>query len=108
MDKLSNHATTIAADGDAMVVTYHRTQIVRFTDDTITLRMGGWDTVTTRRKMNQAAAQFRLPFSVYRDKGVTYARSTLTGESRPMDDSGPNYLPRKITAAPHGWDKVEA
>jgi hypothetical protein len=98
MDKLSSHATTIAADGDAMVVTYHRTQIVRFTEGAITLCMGGYDTVTTRRKMNQAAAQFRLPFSVYRDKGETFMRSTLTGETVPMDTTGRNILPRRTRA----------
>ncbi len=99
MDKLSSHATNITHDGAAMVVTYHRTQIVRFTDDTITLCMGGYDTVTTRRKMNQTAAQFRLPFIVYRDKGETYMRSTLTGEAQIMDTMGRNVLPRKIGAS---------
>lgn len=100
MDKLSSHATTIATGEDGSVqVVYHRTQIVRFTDDTITLCMGGYDTVTTRRKMNQAAAQFRLPFTVYRDKGETYMRSTLTGEAQIMDTTGRNVLPRKIGAS---------
>ena len=97
-DKLSSHATTID-HGDATVVTYHATQIVRFDDATITLCMGGHDTETTRRKMNQAAAQFRLPFMVYRDKGETYMRSTLTGEAQIMDTTGRNVLPRKIGAS---------
>lgn len=74
-DKLSSYATTIASDGKYMVVTYHRTQIVKWNDSEIVLDFGGYDTVTTRRKMNQAANQFCLGFSVYRDKGETYVES---------------------------------
>lgn len=98
MDKLSNFATTWTEDGPRIVVCYHRTNIVRADEDTITLNMGGWDTVTTRRKMNQAAAQFCLPFRVYRDKGTTYMRSTLTGEPVEMDTWADNVLPRHVRA----------
>ena len=69
MNKLSPYATTIAACGDLTCVTYHSTQIVAFDRHNITLRTGGWDTVTTRRKMQQASNQFGLGYSVYRDKG---------------------------------------
>lgn len=72
MNKLSNYATTIASCGDLTVITYHSTQIVAFDRRYITLRTGGWDSVTTRRKINQAANQFGLGFTVQRDKGTTY------------------------------------
>jgi len=65
MNALSSYATTVAGDATAMRVTYHSTVIVEWTDTTITLRTGGWDTVTTRRKMNQAANQFGLNFRVF-------------------------------------------
>jgi hypothetical protein len=65
-NKLSTYATTISGDNGTMRVTYHRTTIVEWTDESITLRTGSWDTVTTRRKMNQAFRQFGLGFSVYR------------------------------------------
>lgn len=74
---LSSHSTTAAIAESGIVVTYHHTVIVR-TDPaarTITLDLGGWDTVTTRAKMNQAAAQFGLGFSVFRKDGITYART---------------------------------
>ena len=38
----------------------------------VTLRTGGWDTPTTRRRINQAAAYFGVPLSVYRSKGRTF------------------------------------
>lgn len=72
MNKLSNYATTISGHADLMIVTYHKTQIVAFDSRNITLRTGGWDTVTTRRKMNQASNQFGLGFGVYRQNGVSY------------------------------------
>lgn len=65
MNRLSSYATTVAGDGAAMRVTYHSTVIVEWNADSITLRTGGWDTVTTRRKMEQASRQFGLGFSVY-------------------------------------------
>jgi len=74
MDKLSSYCTTIATAGDLTCITYHSTQIVAFDRHHITLRTGGWDTATTRRKMVQAARQFGLEFSVYRDKGESRVR----------------------------------
>lgn len=65
MDKLSNYATTVATnERDETSVVYHSTAIVTFTANSVTLRSGGYETVTTKRKMNQAANQFNLGFSV--------------------------------------------
>ena len=72
MNKLSPYATTINGRDGKTLITYHSTVIVEFDDKTITLRTGGWDSVTTRRKMNQAANQFGLPFGVHREKGESY------------------------------------
>lgn len=72
MDKLSTYCTTVAKTDEGLIVTYHSTPIVTVDGDLITLKTGGWDTVTTRRKMNQAARQFGLRYSVYRKDGTTY------------------------------------
>ena len=74
MNALSNYATTIAAEEGCTRITYHSTVIVEYDAETIILRTGGWDSVTTRRKMNQAANQFGLDYGVYRDKGESYVR----------------------------------
>lgn len=86
MDKLSTYCTTIARADERTIITYHRTAIVEFDGDTITLRTGGWDSVTTRRKMNQAAAQFGLCYSVFRDKGESFIRQP-NGTVAPLHDS---------------------
>ena len=72
MHKLSNYRTTWFNEGDKGGVTYVRTQIVSWTQDTVTLNSGGYETVTTKRKMNQAANQFALGFGVYQRKGKWY------------------------------------
>ena len=74
-DKLSMYQTTIryedtiiANGGRATVVRYRGTPIVSFNDGCIELDTGGWRSVTTKRKINQAARQFGLGFSVYQSK----------------------------------------
>lgn len=64
MDKLSTYRTSIMATGDKLAIVYANTLIVDKHGDTITLDSGGWETVTTKRKMNQAARQFALGYSV--------------------------------------------
>ena len=68
---LSNYATTWTTDENGNGrVTYHQTTIVEWTPETITLRTGGHHTVTTKKKMNQAADQFHLRFSVVQRRGT--------------------------------------
>ena len=45
-------------------VRYHDTNIVEFTPDTITLNSGGWQTATTKRRMNETASAYGLDFWV--------------------------------------------
>lgn len=77
MDRLSTYRTQVSDDGNGNIsVIYAGTSIVRFSRGDsyyrITLDMGGWDTVTTRRKMNQTARQFGLGYRVYRERGTTW------------------------------------
>lgn len=84
-DKLSTYATTISGDDEfSLIVTYHRTQIVKRKTDCIVLNTGGYNTVTTRRKMNQAANQFNLGYKVAQRKGDTFV--SWRGEVYAYDD----------------------
>lgn len=78
-DKLSPYRTTWTQDGDNIVVCYVRTNIVKADADTVTLDSGGWQTVTTKRKMNQAANQFGLGYGVFQRKGEWFV-TTRDGE----------------------------
>ena len=65
-NKLSTYKTAWTEDANGVgSVIYTNTIIVSWDNDTITLRSGGWETVTTKRKMNQASHQFGLGFGVY-------------------------------------------
>jgi len=69
MDKLSTYKTTINTDKHGTHIVYVSTRIVSFDAHQVTLRSGGWETVTTKRKMNQASNQFGLGFYVRQHKG---------------------------------------
>lgn len=64
-NKLSNYRTAWYDEGNTGSVVYASTAIVSWHDGKVTLRSGGWETVTTKRKMNQAASQFALGFDVF-------------------------------------------
>lgn len=78
-NKLSNYKTTIAARNGNTCITYQSTVIVEFDNECVILRTGGWKSVTTKRKMNQASYQFALGYGVSQICGDWYVR-TATGE----------------------------
>ena len=71
-NQLSTYKTTWNTKGKSGVVTYTDTNIVSWTKGKIVLRSGGWQSVTTKRKMNQASIQFGLDVSVYQHKHTWY------------------------------------
>ena len=84
---LGTHKTTIKHEGGETAVRYHWTDVVTFDNNTITLDTGGYDTVTTKRRMNQASDTFNLGFGVYqknfnwfvdyKGKTIPYPNNTL-------------------------------
>lgn len=85
-NKVGRTATSVTRANGVLVVRYHATDVVSYNENTkeVTLRTGGYDTVTTRLRMNQAARQFGLGFGVGRDKGITYLH--LGGKKQPLVD----------------------
>ena len=64
-DKVGTHKTHIYTSDGYTCIRYHSTEVVKFNDDEIILNSGGWQTVTTKLRMNQASNQFRLGFYVH-------------------------------------------
>jgi hypothetical protein len=65
-NKLSNYRTAWTEDDEGGVVIYAQTKIVEWKKDgKIKLNSDGWQTVTTKRKMNQTSQMFNLGFGVY-------------------------------------------
>ena len=69
----TKRSTTVHLNPDGeSVCRYHWTDVVTWEPGYVTLRTGGYDTMTTRDRMNQCADEYNLGYAVYRDKGETY------------------------------------
>lgn len=84
--KLGRTATTVATEDHVTRVTYHHTVVVEFTDKYIVLRTGGWKTVTTKARMNQASNQFDLGYQVSQSNFIWYV--SFKGKSIEFPNSG--------------------
>lgn len=71
LTKVQGVATKVFEDGADIIVKYHTTEVVRFNTKRIVLNTGGYETKTTRIRMNQASNQFDLGYRVYSRKGNT-------------------------------------
>lgn len=104
MDKLSKYRTTFETGDHGGSVTYVRTRIVAWDKDgNVTLNSGGWRTITTKRKMCQAARQFTLGYAVYQVKGEWFVGIWSAALSRyvkelPFKD-GMTFNPRQTQLA---------
>ena len=67
-------ATTITTAPDGSVaVRYHRTDVATLHPDcSVTLRSGGWRTLTTKRRINQAFEFFGIPARLYQRQHEWY------------------------------------
>lgn len=87
MDKLSTYKTTIEPRGrpGLFAIRYCMTDIVVFDANTVTLDSGGWRTVTTKRKMQQASNQFGLGYGIWQEDHCWYV-SRYQGDKVPFVD----------------------
>ena len=72
---IGRRATAVFTDDDGMTnVVYHETAVVKFDARRVHLNTGGWRTLTTRTRMNQAANQFKLGFQVFQKDFQWYVK----------------------------------
>lgn len=82
---ITRNNTKVFADAGMMVVRLHSTDVVKFDADSIVLNTGGYNTVTTRRRMNEASKQFALGYKVFSKDfsiHVTYGENTFPFDSK--------------------------
>ena len=63
-DKVGTHKTAIYHSDGYTCIRYHSTEVVKFNDDEIILNSGGWQTNTTKSRMNKVSDAFQLGFRV--------------------------------------------
>ena len=81
---VGTHKTSIVQLEGLTSVVYHNTPVVQFNSDEIVLDSGGWDTRTTKTRMNQASNQYGLGFEVYQVNYTWYVE--YKGETIPFTD----------------------
>lgn len=65
-------ATQVIKRQDLTAVKFHDTEIVRFDAEIIRLDSNEWQTVTTKRRMNQTSAAYNLAFGVFQKRGAWF------------------------------------
>lgn len=74
----TRHTTVVRKPSGEIRVMYHSTDVVTVhANGNVTLDTGGWRSVTTKTRMNQAANQFGLGFQVWQQdyKWSVYVRA---------------------------------
>ena len=85
-NEVGSHKTSVTMDKDnVLMVAYHNTIVVRVSDEELILNSGGWQTSTTKRRMNQASLQYNLGFSVYQADFCWYV--SYNGNVIPFKDN---------------------
>lgn len=79
-------ATKVTTDNGTTSIKYHWTTVVEFDQDTITLDTNGYETKTTKARMNQASQEFGLGYQVYQENFQWYA--DYKSESIPFEYGG--------------------
>lgn len=71
---VGSHATNVFSGEGFTRVVYHSTIVVKWNGDEIVLDTGGYETVTTKLRMNQASTQYGLGFYVYQKDFQWYVK----------------------------------
>ena len=80
MVELRKKGNTIVCDTcNGKVVMLYNTKIVIFNDETIRIDTGGYETSTTKNRMNLASREYNLNYTVFQKKGIWYV--TYKGET---------------------------
>ena len=64
---------------------YHQTDVVSFNDEVVVLNTNGWQTATTKNRVNQGADLFGLSLSCHAEKGE-WLITLASGEVTPFSD----------------------
>ena len=77
MDRIGTHKTSHYTDTkNVLRVVYHNTEVVKVKESRYAiLNNGGWYTVTSKTRMNQASREYHLGFVVYQENFNWYVKT---------------------------------
>lgn len=67
--QLGKKGTSLYCEKGWYTVRLYDTNILKWNEEFIILNSGGYKSVTTKRRLNQASSQFDLRFNVHSEKG---------------------------------------
>ena len=76
--------TKVRTENGKTIVGLHDTDIVEFDENTITLNTGGWKSITTKQRMNQASFEFDLGYTIMQKNYEWFIE--YKGETIPFTD----------------------
>jgi hypothetical protein len=76
--------TNVRSRDGKIICTYHQTDVVAVDAVTITLRNGGYETATTKLRMNQMSNQFELGYQVWQKNFEWFV--DYKGKTIPFED----------------------
>lgn len=91
---IARNNTTVYHDKDRLEVWLYNTCVVQVQHGTIRLCTGGWLTVTTLARMNQASNQYNLGYRASRKGGILTA--TYRGKTYTQDQDGVLSIPQVL------------
>jgi hypothetical protein len=74
MNTVSKGNTRVFTNDSTLAVVLYNTKVVEVEGYIVTLNSGGWRTVTTKARMNQASNQYRLGYTVFQKDGDWFVR----------------------------------
>ena len=72
METIQKNNTRTRQDGNTTIVTLYDTDIVRISPDVIALNTGGYNTATTKRRINEVLSHYGIDASVYVKAKIWY------------------------------------
>lgn len=82
----SKRATTVIPDGEGWnACIYHQTKVVRWNRSQVTLNSGGFQSATTKKRMNEVSEHYGLGFQVFQ-KGGDWFVTVRGGKTLPFED----------------------
>lgn len=83
--QIGNNTIAHRLDDNTVAIKYHRTNILKINqDNTVTISTGGWETTTTKDRLNQFLSC--RGFGIYQKKGVWYIKERGDDEAVPYED----------------------
>lgn len=71
----TKRATTVIDDGEGFTACiYHQTKVVRWSEDSVILNSGGYQSATTKTRMNEVSREYGLGYHVFQKDHVWFVQ----------------------------------